>query len=128
MLTPIFKFSSDIRKVTYTTNVIESLNSMYKKLNQQRSVFPNDKALLKTLYLRLFRRRRNGHIHLGTGARYMVGLPSYTRIECLFRNLFIYGIRAPSCEGVLDILLIIDYINYSQISLNFQCFIIAKLP
>lgn len=51
VLTPIFKFSSDVRKVIYTTNAIESLNSTYKKLNRQRSVFPNDKALLKTLYL-----------------------------------------------------------------------------
>lgn len=51
VLTPIFKFSSDVRKVIYTTNAIESLNSTYKKLNRQRSVFPSDKALLKTLYL-----------------------------------------------------------------------------
>jgi transposase-like protein len=35
----------------YTTNAIESLNSTYKKLNRQRSVFPSDKALLKALYL-----------------------------------------------------------------------------
>lgn len=51
VLTPIYKFSSDVRKVIYTTNAIESLNSTYKKLNRQRSVFPSDKALLKSLYL-----------------------------------------------------------------------------
>ncbi|MDY2959503.1 MAG: IS256 family transposase [Hornefia sp.] len=51
VLTPIFKFSSDVRKIIYTTNAIESLNSTYKKLNRQRSVFPSDKALLKSLYL-----------------------------------------------------------------------------
>lgn len=51
VLSPIFKFSTDVRKVIYTTNAIESLNSTYKKLNRQRSVFPNDKALLKALYL-----------------------------------------------------------------------------
>ncbi len=44
-------FSADVRKVIYTTNAIESLNSTYKKLNRQRTVFPNDKALLKSLYL-----------------------------------------------------------------------------
>jgi len=38
-------------KIVYTTNAIESLNSLYKKLNMQRSVFPSDKALLKALYL-----------------------------------------------------------------------------
>ena len=51
VISTIFKFSSDVRKVIYTTNAIESLNSTYKKLNAQRSVFPNDKALLKALYL-----------------------------------------------------------------------------
>lgn len=51
VLTPIFKFSSDVRRVIYTTNAIESLNSTYKKLNRQRSVFPSDTALLKALYL-----------------------------------------------------------------------------
>lgn len=51
ILSPIFKFSMDVRKVIYTTNAIESLNSTYKKLNRQRSIFPNEKALLKTLYL-----------------------------------------------------------------------------
>lgn len=51
ILSPIFKFSTDVRKVIYTTNAIESLNSTYKKLNRQRTVFPNDKSLLKALYL-----------------------------------------------------------------------------
>ena len=51
VLTNIFKFSKDVRKVIYTTNAIESLNSTYKKLDRQRTVFPNDKALLKSLYL-----------------------------------------------------------------------------
>lgn len=51
VLSPIFKFSSDVRKIIYTTNTIESLNSTYKKLNRQRTVFPSDKALLKSLYL-----------------------------------------------------------------------------
>ena len=53
-ITPIFKFSSDVRKVIYTTNGIESLNSTYRKLNRQRSVFPSDTALLKALYLATF--------------------------------------------------------------------------
>ena len=50
-ITPIFNFSSDVRTVIYTTNAIESLNSTYRKLNRQRSVFPSDQALLKALYL-----------------------------------------------------------------------------
>lgn len=53
-ISPIFKFSADVRKVIYTTNAIESLNSSYKRLNRQRSVFPSDTALLKALYLATF--------------------------------------------------------------------------
>ena len=53
-ITPIFKFSPDVRKVIYTTNAIESLNPTYRKLNRQRSVFPSDTALLKALYLATF--------------------------------------------------------------------------
>ena len=54
VITPIFKFSSDVRVVIYTTNAIESLNATYRKLNRQRSVFPSSQALLKALYLATF--------------------------------------------------------------------------
>ena len=50
VISPIFKFSAHVRKVIYTTNAIESLNSGYRRLNKQRSVFPSDTALLKALY------------------------------------------------------------------------------
>ena len=53
-ISPIFKFSFDVRKLIYTTNAIESLNAVYRKLNRQRSVFPSDTALLKALYLSTF--------------------------------------------------------------------------
>ena len=53
-ISPIFKFSSEVRKVIYTTNAMESLNATYRKLNRQRSVFPSDTALLKALYLSTF--------------------------------------------------------------------------
>lgn len=54
VISPIFKFSADVRKVIYTTNAIESLNSTYRRLNRQRSVFPSDTSLLKALYLATF--------------------------------------------------------------------------
>ena len=53
-ITTIFKFSPDVRKVIYTTNAIESLNSTCRKLNRQRSLFPSDTTLLKALYLATF--------------------------------------------------------------------------
>lgn len=51
VISPMFKFSETARKVLYTTNTIESLNSGYRRLNCSRSVFPNDMSLLKALYL-----------------------------------------------------------------------------
>ena len=54
VITPIFKFSANVRTVIYTTNAIESLNATYRKLNRQRSVFPSAQALLKALYLATF--------------------------------------------------------------------------
>ena len=53
-ISPIFKFSKDVRMVIYTINAIESLNSTYRQLNSQRSVFPSDMVLLKALYLATF--------------------------------------------------------------------------
>ncbi len=54
VITPIFKFSMDVRTAFYTTNAIESLNSCYRRLNKQRSVFPSSQALMKALYLATF--------------------------------------------------------------------------
>ena len=51
VITPIFKFSMGVRTAFYTTNIIESLNASYRRLNRQRSVFPSAQALLKVLYL-----------------------------------------------------------------------------
>ena len=48
------KISSVASKVIYTTNAIELFDSTYRKLNRQRSVFPSDTALLKSLYLVTF--------------------------------------------------------------------------
>ena len=70
VVSPIFKFSTTVRKVIYTTNAIESLNSTYRKLNRQRSVFPSDTALLKALYLATFEATKKVDYHnpgLGPG-------------------------------------------------------------
>ena len=53
-VSPIFKFSKDVRTAFYTTNAIESLNSCYRRLNKQRSVFPSSQSLMKALYLGTF--------------------------------------------------------------------------
>jgi putative transposase len=54
-IVPFLDFPEPIRKVIYTTNAIESLNSSLRKLLRYRGHFPNDDALLKVLYLALRR-------------------------------------------------------------------------
>lgn len=46
-----FQFSDDIRRIMYTTNIIEGLNWQYQKVTKTKSAFPNDTALEKMLYL-----------------------------------------------------------------------------
>lgn len=50
---PFFAHPPEIRKVIYTTNVIESLNMSLRKVTKTRASFPNDDALLRLLYLAL---------------------------------------------------------------------------
>lgn len=46
-----FQFSGDIRRIMYTTNIIEGLNRQYRKVTKTKSVFPSDTSLEKILYL-----------------------------------------------------------------------------
>lgn len=48
---PFFQFLPQIRKVIYTTNAIESLNMVMRKLTRNRRIFPNDDSALKSLFL-----------------------------------------------------------------------------
>ena len=47
----LFNYPSNIRKIMYTTNAIESVNSSFRKVTKT-GAFPNENALLKLLYLR----------------------------------------------------------------------------
>jgi putative transposase len=52
-LIPFFAYPAEIRRIIYTTNAIESLNSTLKKTIKNRASFPNDEAAVKLLYLSL---------------------------------------------------------------------------
>ena len=47
----MFNYVPELRKVMYTTNAIESLNSAFRKFTKIRTVFPADESLFKSLYL-----------------------------------------------------------------------------
>jgi len=51
ILTTFFRYPVEIRKVMYTTNIIESVNSKFRKVTDARRVFPTDEAVLKSLYM-----------------------------------------------------------------------------
>ena len=46
-----FQFTEEIRRIMYTTNIIEGLNRQYRKVTKTKSVFPSDASLEKMLYL-----------------------------------------------------------------------------
>jgi putative transposase len=50
-LRTIFDYSDEIRKAIYTTNAIESLNSVIRKATKKRKIFPTDESALKVVYL-----------------------------------------------------------------------------
>ena len=81
-ISPIFKFSKEVRTAFYTTNAIESLNSCYRRLNKQRSVFPSSQALMKALYLGTFEIAKSGQCQSGTGEKFVASWKSCTLTGC----------------------------------------------
>jgi transposase-like protein len=51
VVSPFFSFSDDIRRIMYTTNIIEGLNRQFRKVTKTKSSFTNDTSLEKMLYL-----------------------------------------------------------------------------
>lgn len=50
-LTAFLQYPKEIRKLIYTTNIIESFNASLRKYTKNKKVFPNDDAALKSIYL-----------------------------------------------------------------------------
>lgn len=67
LVIPFFDFAPEVRKVVYTTNMIESINSELRRSTRNRGHFPSDEALIKVLYLRCkdLGRTRRGRGHVG---------------------------------------------------------------
>ena len=52
-LTVFFEFPLEIRKIIYTTNIIENLNGKIRKYTKNKLSFPSDQAVMKSVYLAL---------------------------------------------------------------------------
>jgi len=50
-LTAFLAYPAEIRKLIYTTNIIESFNASLRKFTKNKRVFPTDDAALKSIYL-----------------------------------------------------------------------------
>ncbi len=50
-LNTLFNYPEDIRRAIYTTNAIESLNSVIRKVIKKRKLFPSDDSAKKVVYL-----------------------------------------------------------------------------
>ena len=50
-LSVYFRYHPDIRKVIYTTNIIESVHRQFRSLTKTKGAFPNDNSLLKLLFM-----------------------------------------------------------------------------
>ena len=50
-LSAFLSYPKEIRKLIYTTNIIESFNASLRKYTRNKKVFPNDDAALKSIYL-----------------------------------------------------------------------------
>ena len=47
----LFDFPPPIRKAIYTTNAIESVNSVIRKFTRNRKIYPNEESALKLVYM-----------------------------------------------------------------------------
>lgn len=56
---PFLSYPPELRRMLYTTNAVESLNSQLRKTLRQRGPFPNDEAVFKLLFLAI----RNAKVH-----------------------------------------------------------------
>lgn len=57
-ITPFFAFTPELRRVIYTTNIVESVNRQFRKVLKTRGAFPTDVSVLKVLWLNASRMSR----------------------------------------------------------------------
>jgi putative transposase len=56
---PFLEFPTELRKIVYTTNAVESLNARFRRAVRHRGHFPNEQSAMKVLYLVATTRRAN---------------------------------------------------------------------
>ena len=65
----LFDFPPAIRKAIYTTNAIESVNSVIRKFTRNRKIYPNEESAIKLVYMAISEASKNGPSRSTTGSR-----------------------------------------------------------
>jgi hypothetical protein len=73
---PFYAFPPDMRRILYTTNSIEALNSKLRRAVRARGQLPSDEAAAKLLFLVLNRTEKSGGCRLVNGRWPRLSLPS----------------------------------------------------
>jgi len=81
-LSQYFKYPKEIRKMIYTTNMIESFHSQLRKVTKTKRVFHSDNSLLKLLYL-VFQNHNKGWSNPVLGWKQM-----HAQLSIIFENRF----------------------------------------
>jgi putative transposase len=79
-LNTLFDYPPEIRKAIYTTNAIESLNSVIRKATKKRKVFPADDSAKKVIYLAIMDASKNWSMPIQNWK------PALNRFMILFEN------------------------------------------
>ncbi len=82
----LFGYPPDIRRVIYTTNAIESLNSVIRKATRQRKIFPTDDSAMKVVFLAI------------QSAAKKWTMPLHNWKPCLNRFMLDFGDRLTDCQ------------------------------
>ena len=61
VLSTFFEYPTEIRKIIYTTNIIEGLNRQFRQITKNKPSFTNDDSLRRMLYLASQRIMRHWH-------------------------------------------------------------------
>ncbi len=59
LLSTFYRYPKDIRRVMYTTNIIESFHSQLRKITKTKRIFSSDQSLLKLIYL-VYQNKKEG--------------------------------------------------------------------
>ncbi len=85
-LITLFDYPDDIRKAIYTTNAIESVNTVIRKVLKNRRVFPHDQTAMKVVYLAIDAAAKKWTMPIwnwkGALNRFMIEFPERMRRLC----------------------------------------------